>query len=1512
MSESRAYRGSKAEKSLVRRRSTDRAKCFTGLALAATMVLAGAAGLARGQAGNRPVTKFYPDFSDTADALLRNAAGHARDRQWAAAIELYQRVIQQYGDKVARLPRDEAGVDPSGESVLYVDLRRFCQGRLAALPVEGRALYRSRVDAQAELWFRQGEAGRDRSALRRVVDQSFCSGWGDDALDLLGDLAFQDGRFEEAVAAYRQLVADPSGGGPGLIHPDPSVDLARVAGKLLLCRAARGGGPPPPADLAAYGRSYPGAAGALAGRDGPYLETLTAALRGDRLAPPAQPDGRWPTFAGSPTRSRVVNSPVDVGSLQWRAELKPVGGDRVLRGLPRGFGGGGVGGGGGSSPDRLLAYHPIVLGDQAVICDDAQILGFDLNDRPADTPGATPGLARPAWRHDEEQAGGGPMATRLTYGVPRYTLTAFGDRIYARMGVNSLITQGPMSAGSLSYVVAVDRSTDGKLLWKRPSGEVLPARRPGEPAARRVGFEGSPVADARGVYVALTDRREQTSTYVACLDAETGATRWVRYLGAASSDADNMFGMGMGMGGMGGGPTNDFGHRLLTLDGPTVYYQTNLGAVAALDAETGAVRWVATYPRQDRLAGSGHDRDLNPAVVHDGLVIVAPDDAQAVYAFEAVGGRFLWKTDPLPDEVKLTHLLGVAKGKLVATGDRVMLFDVKTGKLAHSWPDTGHGFKGYGRGVLADDKIYWPTRTEIHVLDQSSGLRSEPPIKLQETYQEAGGNLAVGDGYLLVAQADKLVVFCQNRRLIQRYQEEIVRSPGQAGPYYRLAKAAEATGQDELALGGLADALRLARPSELVDGQPLADTARDNQFRLLMRLGEKARAAGDPSAAEARFRSASAAARVDRDRLRARLAEAEARVDRGDAVAAVETLQRLLAEGGLRSLDVAAEGGRRSIRADLLIGDRLAGLVRDHGRAAYAPYDRAAAELLSKGLAAGDPRQVEEVALSYPVAEVVPDSLLALGRLYDARRQPGQAARAYKRLLSAAPGDGLRARAALGLARAFEAQRLWVPARDAYAQALARFPGVALGDEESGTEATLGPLAAARLARPPFDRMTADRAEPALPVPLARRWSRPLESPSRPLAATGVPPSAEAGRVFVTRGGEVRPVDGATGASRWSAELGGVPVWVGYLDDRVLAATETRVVALGLETGEALWRFEAVAPADARPAAEPFAPAGAPGPRPSAESPAGLHGFRVVGSRLFCLRGGREILALDGDSGLVDWSYATAAGPINPHILVGPERVVAQTQRPDAGPASKPETLLVLDTATGHRRGEFPQTEGEAWPRPPLPLDDDRVVVVPDRRSVALLDLTRGVNSWVFRESKEMPKNGPPRVFGDAERLLLVQDGDELIRLDAATGVKRWSRPLGSEDLGERPEALAMDGRRVYWVSGQALSAANLGDGALAWSKHLAGPESGWAVDLTSRCVLAYPGLPRRAEGESEGLPLVFCRRDDGGLVQRLLFPVPASEAVVRLAPGGAVVATPAGLWALGERRAVDGPGAGR
>src|SRR5262249_1889390 len=163
----------------------------------------------------------------------------------------------------------------------------------------------------------------------------------------------------------------------------------------------------------------------LAGRSGLYLDTLTAALQHDRLAPPVQPDGRWPTFAGSATRTQVVPTPIDVGSLLWRVPLTP-----VTPGTPR-YRNPNFMVQGPVPPDRLLAYHPIVLGDQVVICDEDHIIAYNLNDRPSDPEDDHRNEVSEAWKHDEQQGGNGsPRASRGFGSLPRFTLTAYGDRIF--------------------------------------------------------------------------------------------------------------------------------------------------------------------------------------------------------------------------------------------------------------------------------------------------------------------------------------------------------------------------------------------------------------------------------------------------------------------------------------------------------------------------------------------------------------------------------------------------------------------------------------------------------------------------------------------------------------------------------------------------------------------------------------------------------------------------------------------------------------------------------------------------------------------------------------------------------------------------------------------------------------------------------------------------------------------------------------------------------------------------
>ena len=171
-----------------------------------------------------------------------------------------------------------------------------------------------------------------------------------------------------------------------------------------------------------------------------------------------------------------------------------------------------------------------------------------------------------------------------------------------------------------------------------------------------------------------------------------------------------------------------------------------------------------------------------------------------------------------------------------------------------------------------------------------------------------------------------------------------------------------------------------------------------------------------------------------------------------------------------------------------------------------------------------------------------------------------------------------------------------------------------------------------------------------------------------------------------------------------------------------------------------------------------------------------LHGFRLVKGRLFCLRGASELIALDGDTGDVDWSFSASQGEINPNLWIGPDRVVLQVDHPNQ--------LLVLRTDDGQPVARTPLAETEQLERPPLPLDDDSVLLVLDPRTVKKYDVNHGQIVWEYRESEDLPVNGPPRLFGDAERVLVLHEGRTLIRLDPATGSKRWVLPAGHREPG--------------------------------------------------------------------------------------------------------------------------------
>src|SRR5262249_40012356 len=152
------------------------------------------------------------------------------------------------------------------------------------------------------------------AALRRVVDEAFCSRFADRAIDLLGDLAFEKGNFAEARGWWRLLALPASDAAPpaepgALRFPDPQVDVARVRAKQVIALLFQGELRRARAELEALRSRHGQASGRLAGRTGKYVDTLRSLLT-ERLqgGPFAPEEDDWPTFAGSPSRNRVLDA----------------------------------------------------------------------------------------------------------------------------------------------------------------------------------------------------------------------------------------------------------------------------------------------------------------------------------------------------------------------------------------------------------------------------------------------------------------------------------------------------------------------------------------------------------------------------------------------------------------------------------------------------------------------------------------------------------------------------------------------------------------------------------------------------------------------------------------------------------------------------------------------------------------------------------------------------------------------------------------------------------------------------------------------------------------------------------------------------------------------------------------------------------------------------------------------------------------------------------------------------
>jgi hypothetical protein len=130
------------------------------------------------------------------------------------------------------VPEDQAGRFIDGESGFIVPVARKRRLTLSALPSDGQAAYRLFYDSEAQKLFDEAEGVNELKNLERIYSAYFITSIGDNAADRLGDLYFEQGRFDRAADCWLAVLRE---------RPDTDLSPALVAVKaaLALFRAGR-------------------------------------------------------------------------------------------------------------------------------------------------------------------------------------------------------------------------------------------------------------------------------------------------------------------------------------------------------------------------------------------------------------------------------------------------------------------------------------------------------------------------------------------------------------------------------------------------------------------------------------------------------------------------------------------------------------------------------------------------------------------------------------------------------------------------------------------------------------------------------------------------------------------------------------------------------------------------------------------------------------------------------------------------------------------------------------------------------------------------------------------------------------------------------------------------------------------------------------------------------------------------------------------------------------------------
>lgn len=949
-----------------------------------------------------------------------------RLKEWPKAADVYQEILEKYQDRVV-----PTVLDDKSNPIQYASVTVAVQQRLARWPEEGLAVYRARFEPMATVALEQVRQD-DYAALHRIFSLYFVTDSARQAGIRLMDLYLESGEFAAAAWIGQHLLE---------WHPNLTADRPLVLFRTALAYHLAGSPAQANQFLDELKTKHPNDKATLGGQQVTLLDALTRQLQ---QKPPVAVAGgakAWPMVGGDPSRSLISSATATPGAKVYSIDLP------------------------GPIVDNLNEQHKRALLDAH---NNARNQGLTINILPVVDRGELffqdgervyalhleSGVPLAGWTQTyggnrmgqywlPNAAAGlmnlGGEVVGLNASLPRqHTLTLTDDAVLAVMGQpggrNPFQPQVANAAGT--RLVCLDRAT-GKQRWI-----VAPRNAPDDQAnSRNLNYSGSPLVVADNVYVIA---RGSTGAgvedcHVLCYSLANGDFRWSCYIASSQSGGMNMNGMPV--------PIDDDSLSHLAFASGRIFVLTNLGAVAAIDAYSGATAWLSLYPRDDSLVerqnrmmrGWGWNPgmantlgqptvrpwEFNPVIISEGKVFILPTDGRSLHVYDAGTGNELKR---IPRQIdysgklrKLSLLLAVNGESLFVGGDNV-IFQLKWPAYAPT-PDRpreldaqsvlnvtpvfedNQGKEMRGRAFVTSDRLYIPLTTHLAIFDlparRVSNVRfpRHPGVWPPE---EGPGNVVVAEDHVVVANARGIAVYTDLAGVRQRYAAALQANPNNIEArlifselMFNAREFADAlTAMDDAiaVLGGL----QTMRPGDLRDrvfsdavlfAQRIGTDKNPESIALADKLYDRAAAAARNPAQHVTYRMG-----------RARFIESLLGTQPGpDYAHAVRLYQEILNDPEMRAIGLASDDGS-TVFAAKKAEDAITDILRKTGPSIYEPFEKQAAAALASLAQTKDANQLLALSEQYPHATAASKALMQAADLYEQNANPRMATLVLRRL----------------------------------------------------------------------------------------------------------------------------------------------------------------------------------------------------------------------------------------------------------------------------------------------------------------------------------------------------------------------------------------------------------------------------------------------------------------------------------------------------------------------------------